>query len=134
MTTITKLENQMAQELVDNLNRNVLQSEKRNTKKITRSTIKSFINREIKNNNLYIKTKSSFDGMVDCVMPVDGGFTKVEKCTRHENAKQYTLGIKGAWFVGQSRDYFTPWADDNFIGYEVYNCCGSFILAMKRLY
>lgn len=102
------------------------------TKKITRSTIKSFINREMKNGNLYINNKSSFDVMVDCVMPIEGGFTKVEPCTRHENANKYTLGIKGAWFVGSSRDYFTPWADDNFIGYEVYNCCGSFILAMGR--
>ncbi len=101
-------------------------------KKITRATIKSFINREIKNGNLYINNKSSFDGMVDCVMPVEGGFRKVTECTRHDNAKQYTLGINGAWFVGQSRDHFTPWADDNFIGYEVYNCCGQFILAMKR--
>lgn len=32
--------------------------------KITRSTIKSFIKNNF--NNLYIKTKSRFDGMSDC--------------------------------------------------------------------
>jgi hypothetical protein len=101
-------------------------------KKITRSTIKSFINREIKNGNLYINNKSTFDGMVDGVMPLKGGFTKVEPCPRHDNVQRYTLGIKGAWFVGQGRDHFTPWADDNFIGYEIYNSCGQFILAMSR--
>lgn len=102
------------------------------TKKITRATIKSFINREMKNGNLFINKLSSFDGMVDCVMPVKSDFRKVEPCTRHENANKYTLGVKGAWFVGSSRDHFTVYADDNFIGYEVYNCCGSFILAMGR--
>lgn len=99
------------------------------TKKITQATIKSFINREMKNENLFIKNKSSFDGMVDCVMPVQGGFRKVEPSG---NNGDYCLGVTGAYFVGQSRDHFTPWANDNFIGYEVYNCCGSFILAMAR--
>ncbi len=99
------------------------------TKKITRTTIKSFINREMKNGNLFIKNESSFDGMVDCIMPIKGGFTRVEVS---DSNNSYTLGVKGAWFVGQSRDHFTPYADDNFIGYEVYNCCGSFILAMAR--
>lgn len=99
-------------------------------KKVTLATIKSFIAREQKINNLYISKKSNFDGMVDCVMPTDDqSFTPTLKA---EDNIKYNLGVYGAWFVGNSRDYFTPYADDNFIGYEIYNCCGSFILAMKR--
>jgi hypothetical protein len=99
-------------------------------KKVTRSTIKSFIKREMSRDNLYIKNNSSFDGMVDCVMPItDTGF---RKATPSNLSEDYTLGVSGAWFVGSSRDYFTPFANDNFIGYEVDNCCGSFLIAMGR--
>jgi hypothetical protein len=42
------------------------------------------------------------------------------------------MGIKGAWFVGQSRDYFDAFENDNFIGYKVYNSCGSFYLAINK--
>ena len=101
-------------------------------KKVTIATIKSFVKREKANNNLYIKTKTNFDGMTDCVMPTnDKQFDKVGISTLQES---HTLGIAGAWFVGQSRDYFRPYADDKFIGYEILNCCGSFILAMARQY
>jgi hypothetical protein len=100
-------------------------------KKVTMATIKSFVKRERAIDNLYIKCKDSFDGMVDCVMPCkDQGMSKVTQSNLQE---AHTLGIAGAWFVGSSRDYFTPFADDDFIGYEVYNCCGSFILAMRRI-
>ena len=60
----------------------------------TLATIKSYIR---KNPNLYISTKSSFDGMVDCVMPCDDQtFTPIQTTVRHH---QNTLGIQGAWFV-----------------------------------
>lgn len=49
--------------------------------KITRSTIKSFIKNNF--NNLYIKTKSRFDGMSDCLESVDDGFNKVSKMKIH---------------------------------------------------
>lgn len=100
-------------------------------KKITLATIKSFIKREFKNGNLYIKQNSTFDGMVDCVIPVQSSFKKVIEID-FEN--KYSLGIKGFWLVNQSHDYFTRWSDDNFIGYEVSNCCGISIIAMGRLY
>lgn len=95
--------------------------------KITLATIKSFIrsNRD----KLYICTKSSFDGMVDCVVPVQNKeFIPVQTDTNEE----YTLGIKGAWFVRRSKDYFSPYDDGVYRGYEIYNCCGTFILAVKR--
>ena len=50
---------------------------------------------------------------------------------KDENNASHTLGVNGAWFVGDSRDYFTAYDDGQFSGYEVYNCCGSFVLAVK---
>jgi len=91
-------------------------------KKITRATIKSFIKKH--ESRLYIKVNSRFDGMVDCVMPTEDHFHRVEKTDFQE--------IRGAWFVGQSRDGFSPYEDANFKGYEVYNCTGSFLLATPK--
>jgi hypothetical protein len=96
-------------------------------KKITRTTVKSFI----KNNRerLYINLKREFDGMID---------GKREHCEGFEVAKQtaqnidMNMGIEKAWFVGSSRDYFTPFEDGRFTGIEVSNCCSNFILAVKK--
>jgi hypothetical protein len=95
----------------------------------TLTTIKSFIR---KNPDLYINNLSNFDGMVDCVMPCeDRGFRKAtapDQGYNHENK----LGIQGAWFVFGSRDYIRSYDDDRFSGYEISNCCGHFILAIKK--
>lgn len=97
-------------------------------KKITLATVKSFIR---KNPNLYINCKSKFDGMVDCVMPCNNqGFEPIEPDPR--GFCRNTLDIKGAWFVLGGGDRFYPHEDDNFEGIEVYNCCGSFILATRK--
>jgi hypothetical protein len=99
-------------------------------RKVTAATIKSFVARELKNRNLWIKVRSSFDGMVDCVMPT--GHTDFHPAQESILAPAHTLRIKGIWLVGESRDYFTAYGDDDFIGYEVSNCCGDFIIAMRR--
>ena len=99
------------------------------TKKITRATFKSFIKN---NKNLFLNNKSSFDGMVDGVMPIHDGFKPAVLTTRHENSFKYNLGIEGVWLVGSSRDWFRHYEDDQFIGIEVTNCCGDFILAIKK--
>ena len=100
-------------------------------KKITRATIKSFIKKNL--GSLYIDRRSNFDGMVDCVMPVVGGFEKVRTEDRYtEKSKEYTLGVCGAWFVGQSRDSFEKFENSEFVGFYVSNCCGSFVLAIKN--
>lgn len=65
-------------------------------------------------------------------MPVDGNFTPVTTSTRHPNSDKYTLGINGVSLVGSSRDYFTHFENDEFIGIEVSNSCGDFILAIKK--
>lgn len=41
-----------------------------------------------------------------------------------------TLGVDGAWFVGSSRDRFDLFVSSELIGIEVYNCCGSFTIAI----
>ncbi|MDD4026985.1 MAG: hypothetical protein PHO75_02235 [Candidatus Shapirobacteria bacterium] len=95
--------------------------------RITRSTIKSFIKKN--EGKLIFKKLSNFDGMQDMVDTVKDSFHPARK---PERVTDYNLGVDGAWFVGQSRDYFKEFKNDDLIGYEVSNCCGSFILAIKQ--
>jgi hypothetical protein len=94
--------------------------------KITKATVKSFIKKN--SDNLFINVKSVFDGMIDGCVSFNGGFIKVEKIDGHANE----MGICGAWFVGQSRDYFREYEDNSFLGIEVYNSCGTFIIAVQK--
>jgi len=96
--------------------------------KTTLATIKSFIRKN--EGNLFLKLGSSFDGMADCVMPVKDNLSPVQKT---ENNLRNTLGLSGAWFVGSSRDYFSNWEDSFYIGYEVSNCCGRFVIAKQKV-
>ncbi len=94
-------------------------------KKITIATIKSFIRKN--QGSVYIKVNSTFDGMIDCVATnKDAAFNKAEKTDR---STENTLGISGAWFVGRSRDHFNVYENGSYKGFEIYNCCGSFIIA-----
>lgn len=95
--------------------------------KTTKATIKSFVRKN--SDNLLINVKSSFDGMIDGCAYYNDGFQKVQP---DEGNERNTLGISGAWFVNGSRDYFTPYNENGFTGYEVSNCCGHFILAIKN--
>ena len=97
-------------------------------KKITLTTVKSFIKKN--RANLLINCQSHFDGMTDCVMPVESQFTPALAPDADRNFDN-CLGIHGAWFVFGSRDYFTPYSKDGFEGIRVSNCCGAFILAVK---
>jgi len=102
-------------------------------KKITRSTVKAFI--RYARHNLYIKNKSSFDGMTDACEPVqDNDWKKAEVLAMNEWDNIHTLGVKDAYFVGPhgSKDYFYPIITYDFIGYEVSNCCGNFLLGIKK--
>lgn len=102
------------------------------TKRCTLATLKSFIkkNRE----NLLIRSISDFDPSVD----------GVRECKDHhiffpvlppENTElqSYDLGICGAWFVGCSRDRISPFNEKGYVGYHIYNCCGSFDLAIRSV-
>lgn len=95
--------------------------------KTTKSTIKSFIRKNI--NDLFINVKSSYDGMIDGCSCYNDGFTKAVIDNANE---RNTLGIAGAWFVNSSRDYFQVYNENGFTGYSVSNCCGHFIIAIKN--
>jgi hypothetical protein len=100
-----------------------------NGKKITLATVKKFIRDNA--GKLYISTGSTFDGMVDCVMPcADKGFTLAQTPDEGQNHSN-KLGVQGAWFVFGSRDSFSAFEADGFTGIKVYNCCGSFRLAVR---
>lgn len=96
-------------------------------KKITLATLKAFVKKTFPD-NLYVKTLSDFDGQVDCVMPTHDEFKRVF-AVNYENKRSWD--IKGIWFVGESRDYIEAYDDGEFTGYQISNCCGSFILATK---
>jgi len=99
--------------------------------KTTLATIKSFVKKNDK--QLYIKLVTSFNKMVDCVMPETDDFSPIKSIgTTDESRKRHTLGISGAWFVGSSRDYFYNYEDGLFCGYKIINCCGEFVLAVKK--
>ena len=92
--------------------------------KPTVATLKSFI---AKNRaNLFIKEKSCFDGMHDCVMQNEHASFKP---ATPSNGYKNTLGINGVWVVG--RDAISPFEAQGFRGYSVYNCTGSFVLAVR---
>lgn len=96
-------------------------------KKITKATFKSFIKKA--SDNLLLKKLSEFDGMEDGVRPVKDEFCKAVKT--EDNIKN-TLGYIGIWLVGSSRDYFSHFENDNYVGIKYYNCCGSGIIAIKK--
>lgn len=97
------------------------------TKKITLATLKSFAKRN--SGKLFAKECSSFDGMTDCV-EYNRGSRFVE--TKIDKPGYYRTGINGIYTVGSSRDYLNLYEDSEYIGIEVYNCCGRSILAVKK--
>ena len=97
------------------------------TQKITMATLKSFAKRN--SDKLFAKTKSSFDGMTDGVEKVKDSF---KPTTITSETGYYQTGIQGIYTVGSSRDYFRLYEDSKYIGIEVYNCCGTTILAIEK--
>lgn len=97
-------------------------------KKITLATIKSFVRKN--KGKLFIFVKSTFDPMIDCVMPTTN--KRFVRANKTDYSYQYSLGIEYACFVGRGADMFRPYEDSQYIGYNVYNCCGEFNLAIKK--
>jgi len=95
--------------------------------KITKATFKSFINKNRK--RLLIRCTSSFDGMTDCVQTNHGAQFQTAQPT--DRSSENNLGIMGVWLVGQSRDYFDELSEPGLKGIHVYNCCGSFDVAVS---
>jgi hypothetical protein len=97
--------------------------------KPTLATVKSFIRKN--RANLLISEKSRFDGMVDGVRATeDQSFSPIR--TPDYGVHDNNMGIAGAWFVFGSRDWITPYEKNGLRGFEVYNCCGNFVLAIKE--
>lgn len=96
------------------------------TKKPTLATLKAFVRKN--SGALYLNVKSTFDGMVDGIEYRRDGFQPTKASDHNE---KHNLGINGVWLVGQSRDYISRIDENGFVGFHVYNCCGSFDLAVK---
>lgn len=94
--------------------------------KITLSTLKKFVRENA--GNIYVKVLSSFDGMTDCVERVEDDFKLM--AIKEDNGNN--LGLSGVHLVGSSRDSFTAYNSTEFEGIEIYNSCGSCIVARKK--
>lgn len=121
--------------------------------RVTKATFKSFIKKN--EGKLFIQINGDFDGMSDCVefvpsdqrrfveikkdKPTDSdyqygaerGHSREEVEFRHA-ANEHTLGYRGIWLVNHSRDSFRIYEDGIFNGIQVYNCCGNFIVAIRK--
>ena len=98
-------------------------------KKMTKATFKSFVNKN--RDRLYISVEWYFDGMIDGMTRGDCKFDKIQP-DNDEKLYSYTLGIRGCWLVGKSRDYFESYEDESYEGISVGNCCGDFVIAIKK--
>ena len=92
------------------------------------ATLKAFAKRNAK--QLYKKQTSRFDGMTDCNQSVKEEFTATELSDKTD---YYATGIQGIYTVGSSDDHFDVYEDKDFYGIEIYNCCGTSILAVKKI-
>lgn len=98
--------------------------------KVTKATFKSFIKKQIAEDNLWIRVGSDFNPVSDMVEKSKD--TKFIQITNTEaEFPENSLGIQGLWLVGGGRDYFNLVTTSLFEGIEVYNCCGSCIIAKK---
>lgn len=111
--------------------------------KITKASFKSFLKKN--KGNLFILNTSHFDGMQDMVVNKDNPqWLPLQEQTfdygprkgeiNENNINESNLGYKGIYLVNGSRDTFENFQDANGMkGISVYNCCGSFIVAVKPL-
>ena len=111
----------------------VLIMEKKIMKKITLTTIKKFIKEN--KGKIYIKNISHFNGMTDGIDNCENQNFYLSEQTEIKQ-KQYgrdnTLGLKGAYFVFDTRDYFNTFNENNFKGFTISNCIGHFVIAIKE--
>lgn len=96
-------------------------------KRITLATLKSFIKHNA--DNIHINLLSTFDSMIDCVSNRNDGF----KHTLFNGSKiKNTLGYDGIW-VNRTGNGFYYFENKDYIGIEVSNSCGNFIVASKKV-
>ena len=98
------------------------------TKRITVATVKSFIRKN--RANLLVTVKSKFDSMEDMVTYRKGSTFHTAKPNGRGEDDKHSLGINGVWFVG--RDLCEAIETDTVRGFEVYNCCGTWQVAVAK--
>lgn len=94
-------------------------------KKFTLASAKAFIKKN--RAKLLIKVKSSYDGQVDGVEYNSNAqfVPAVNSDYAHEN----NLGINGVWFTHSANSFYPMQKEDGtVVGFECYNCCGSFVV------
>ncbi len=96
------------------------------TKRITKATIKAFIKKNA--NQLYLQKKSSYDGMCDGWS--DRAAHPFQRVSVGSGTHDKQLGIDGVWFT-TTGNLFQEYNDGVYVGYNVYNCCGEFNIAIK---
>lgn len=96
-------------------------------RKITLATFKAWIR---KNPGFLIMHKSSFDGMIDGISYDSRAEFKAPSSAAFPCDNN--LGYAGIWLVGGSRNSFDAYDKNGFVGIEVYNCCGSFVVAVRK--
>jgi hypothetical protein len=110
-------------------------------KKITKATVKSFIRKN--RASLLINVESSFDGMVDGVRDTGSrDFSPIchrdyydrELCKFVEVSHdcENSMGIRGVWFVHGPRNSCRRFETETLVGFEVYNCCGTWKVAVAK--
>lgn len=96
-------------------------------KKITKSTLKAFINRA--GEALVVREISDLNPCTDCMEHFpNSGF---KKPTRTNDNLDHTLGIGEVW-VTKSTGYRLR-KEDNYIGIYWFNCCGSGVVAVENI-
>lgn len=98
------------------------------TKRITLATIKSWMKKN--EGRIYVQERSRFDGSIDAVSYHEA--PEFNLAQPSYNPHKNNFNMRGVWFVFGGGDCYTPYDDGKFQGYEVYNCCGSFILATLK--
>ena len=96
-------------------------------KKITKSTINSFIRKN--RDCVLVKTLSQFDGMVDCVMPQESDFTKMQFILDSEGKEHPSVRSARLY----SGSVYTSYENNGMVGYEIDDSCGTYIIAIKSL-
>ena len=97
-------------------------------KKITRTTFKSFVNKD--RESLLILVKSAFCGMTDCCE--ETGNKEFTPALLTVSRPKSTLCIRGVVLVSGSGNLFRHYETETHIGIEVYNCVRHFIVAYAK--
>jgi hypothetical protein len=97
-------------------------------KKITVATFKSFVRKNA--DNLFVNVKSRFDGMTDGIECRNGGFEPARR-VQDNWVSDRNLGFSGISLTGSTKNWVEPYQDEQFTGFRVDNCCGSFIVAIR---